>query len=127
MADVTMTRAQYEQLVSAAKLGAVNASAMAVAVVKDLCATIDDANDIHRHFLMVQWQESDKPDPATDRFPHHWPPQQRQVIYMEDRSITRSDVHTLLSAVARKPVNVLVTVDPLGVCGWTQLDTYFAR
>ena len=62
--------------------------------------------------------------PGT-HFPDTWPPELRQKIELVTRPVARADVDALLSAMARKPLNVLCTKDPAGVLGYTPIDTFF--
>lgn len=91
---------------------------------------IEKNNDIVRHFLAVRWQELDEPLPprvagAATRFPENWPPNLEGTIELLTRAIARADVDAFLSARAKTPANVMVTIDPGMRVGWTPVEDYF--
>lgn len=123
MADFTLTQEQYEALVSLSRRGATTESSLRQLEV--FLRSIEKANGVTRYFLLVQWQESNQALPPTAEFPKVWPPELRATIELISRPIARADVDALIKKKAKQPVNVLVTTDPAGVVGWTQLDKYF--
>lgn len=92
--------------------------------------SIEKNNDITRHFLGVRWQELGEPLPprvagAATKFPENWPPNLEGTIELLTRPIARADVDALLAAQARKPMGVMVTIDPGLRVGWTPVEDYF--
>lgn len=120
MSNIVLTVQQYTALVALARRGAPDAVDL-----ERFLVSIEKANGIQRYFLLVQWQETDRLDQPTTRFPEKWPPTQRAAIEKVNNPVTRQDVNDLLSTNARRPVTVLVTRDPAGVVGWTPIDNYF--
>lgn len=91
--------------------------------------SIEVKNGIVRYLLIVRWQEVDEPLPprvagAATRFPENWPPNLEAPIEMF-RPISLVDVKKVLSTNARRPVNVMVTIDPGRRVGWTPVEDYF--
>lgn len=129
--NITLNEEQYSALVQLAREGARAASddprvaQDRIMRLEDFFRSIEKSNGVTRYLLWVQWQETDNPLPPTVRFPESWPPTQRQLIERLDRPIAKVDVDNLLAANAKKPVTVLVTVDPAGLVGWTEYDVYF--
>ncbi len=119
----TLTQQQYEALVALSRKGTTNEDE--TRSLEAFLRSIEKANGIARYFLLVQWQEAHQPLPASTQFPQTWPPEMRAAIEFISRPIARGDVDALLAARAKSPVNVLVTNDPAGIVGWTQLDKYF--
>lgn len=124
-----MNQSEYESLVEFARRGTLNADGT---VNEDKAHGLDawlrmieKKNDIVRYFVMLQWQEQDAPLPPGTNFPEKWPPEMRASITLVTRPINRVDVDALLGAKAKKPTNILVTRDPAGRVGWTELDVFF--
>ncbi len=124
-----LNQEEYEALVAFARKGTLLADG---SVDADLAHGLDawlrmieEKNDVDRYFVWVQWQDQDAPLPAGTNFPTKWPPSLRAPLSLISRPISRTDVDSLLAAKARKPTNVLVTRDPAGLVGWTELDVFF--
>lgn len=126
---ISLTEEQYSALVTLAREGVKGKDGIPLpeksrrleAFLKDL----EVGAGISRHFLWVQWQEMDQPLPPTAVFPEKWPPELRFPLELVTRPISKADVTKVLDAQARKPTNVLVTRDPAGLVGWTEVDQYF--
>ena len=123
MATFTLTQEQYEALISMARTGATTAEKQRA--LDSFLKSIEAANGITRYALWIQWQEMDQPLPSTTDFPKVWPPEMRFYLENLTRPIAKADVNQVLTLKARKPVNVLVTPDPAGLVGWTELAAYF--
>lgn len=118
---VTMSNEAYEALVSLARRGATDPRAVDL-FVRD----IDKSNGINRFFLLARWHEVGKPLPPGTEFPAKWPAQQQTPIALS-RPIDKSDVLDAILSITPSPVSILVTSDPAGLVGWTELEVYFAR
>jgi hypothetical protein len=116
MADLTVTRTQYDALINAALAGDTDE----VRRIRDL---IDKANDIKRYFLYIRWQDVGGTAPRRIELGVGWPEEQTYQLELE-RPIARTDVDTVLATNAANPVGVQVTPDRNGVVGWTLLDDY---
>lgn len=118
MANVTMTRSQYESL-----LAAIDGDEQVDTAA--LRAAIDDTNDIQRYLLRIRWYETGGSTrvPFSIRDGGDWPPQQTFTL-RQDRAIAREDVDAVVLTQATNPVDVQVTPDPNGLVGWTDLDDY---
>jgi len=116
MADITITRAQYDALLAAA-------SSSNTAEVTRLRGLIDAANGITRYVLQIRWQDAGgTPPPRLQRF-SDWPVAQTYKLEL-DRAITRQDVDDVLAQRATSAVSVLVTPDVNGVVGWAEIEEY---
>ena len=123
MADLTLQQEQYEALIALARKGTTNEGE--ARALDAFLRSLEVANGITRHFVLVQWQEAAQPLPPSTNFPGKWPPELRASIELITRPIARADVDALVAARAKSPINVLVTSDPGGIVGWTQLDKFF--
>lgn len=121
---LSLNQEQYEALVSLARTGA-QATSTQLEFEDFLIEQIEKPNGINRYYLRVRWQEADQPLPPTTRFPFIWPPELERQIILTTRPIARADVDQVLTQHARTPVNIMVTPDPAGIVGWTQLADYF--
>ncbi len=121
---ISLDQQDYEALVSLAREGA-KSDPDRVRKLESFLRLIEQGSGIHRYFLWVQWQEANQPLPPSTDFPEKWPPELRASIELVTRPIAKVDVEKLLAQRARKPVSVLVTPDPAGVVGWTELNAYF--
>lgn len=124
MTDLTITQEQYEALVALARAGAAPDK---LRDIDNWLLLIEQQNGIKRSFLLIQWQEQDQPLPPAVRFPETWPPNMRYALELTSREICRDDVDKVLKKRASRPTNVLVTKDPGGTLGWTQLEVFFAN
>jgi hypothetical protein len=117
-ADVTLTRNQYESLLSAA-LGNTEVDVAA------LQRSVDASNSIVRYILNVRWQDLGGQPPSRIEIADGtgWPPEQTYKLTL-DRPISREDVDAILETQATNPVDPAVTRDPNGLVGWTVLDDY---
>ena len=120
-----LTQEQYESLVFLARKGAAADSADKVLELEEWLRLIEKSNNITRSFVMVQWQEAGSPLPTGTFFPTTWPPELRATIELVTRPVARDDVDKLLEAKATNPHEVMVTRDPNGIVGWTELDAFF--
>lgn len=116
MADVTLSRQQYEAMLSAARDNNQD-------LVDELQVAIDKNNEITRYVLNVRWQDVDGRVPTPVEIGKGWPAEQSYTIELE-RPIAREDVDTVLTTQATNPVNVQVTRDPQSSVGWTLIDDY---
>jgi hypothetical protein len=121
---ISLEQQDYEALVALAREG-VKSDPESVRKLESFLRLIEQGNGIHRYFLWVQWQEANQPLPPSTDFPEKWPPELRASIELVTRPIAKVDVEKLLAQRARKPVSVLVTPDPAGIVGWTELNAYF--
>jgi hypothetical protein len=116
MANITMTREQYEALCTLAK-AADQPSAFS------LQRTIDTANGVRRFFLNVRWQNVGGQPPTRIELGKGWPVDQTYQLELE-RPISRHDVDDILRINAINPVSVMVTPDRYGIVGWSLLNDY---
>lgn len=123
MATFSLTKEEYEALISLARKGATTVEKMRA--LDAFLRSIERANQITRYALWIQWQELDQPLPPSTNFPTVWPPELR--FYMENltRPVAKVDVTKIVASKARNPTNILVTPDPAAKVGWTPVDTYF--
>lgn len=115
MADVTLTRAQYESLLAAAS----GDTAIDVLTLRE---TIDDANGIRRYFLRIRWQDLGAPRSKAWSM-EDWPPEQQRNLEL-DRPITLEDVNTAVLAAAVKPAGIMVSLSRVTNIGWTALEDW---
>ncbi len=129
MAFIQLDQNEYESLIELARRGAIQADgtvhADSARALNQWLEYIEKKNGITRYFVWVQWQEQDAPLPAGTNFPTKWPPEMRAPLATVSRPIARIDVEALVQAKAKKPTSILVTKDPAGVVGWTELDAFF--
>lgn len=116
MANITMTRTQYDTLLAAAKVGNPTAAA-------SLGRDIDRVNGITRYFLYIRWQDVGGNPPPRIELGRGWPVDQTYQLELE-RPISRADVDDVLRNNASNPVSTMVTPDRNGVVGWTLLGDY---
>lgn len=116
MANIFMTRAQYDALLSAAQIGNLAAATI-------LQRDIDKANSITRYILNVRWQDIGGQPPPRIELGKGWPVEMTYKIVME-RPISRADVDIVLQTNTSNPVSVMVTPDPNGIVGWHNLEDY---
>lgn len=116
MADLTIPRAQYDALITAALAGDTDE-------VLRLRGLIDKANGIKRYFLFIRWQDVGGQPPPRIELGKGWPPKQTYQLE-QDRPITREDVDVVLQQQAINPVGTQVTPDRSGVVGWTLLPDF---
>ncbi len=113
-----MSRDQYELLLQYA-----TGTRTADSVLDALKKKIDTANSVKRFFLFIRWMESGGAPPTRIEIGNGWPPTQQFELHM-DRAISRDDVDTVLRTQAIRPVSPVVTTDPGGTLGWTELDVW---
>lgn len=116
MANVTLTRSQYDALLNAAHTG----QTQEVDRLRDI---IDAANGITRYQLWIRWQDVGGQPPPTIELGKGWPPGMTYFLELE-RKIARADVDDVLRNNAKNPASVMVTPDVDGVVGWTLLPDY---
>lgn len=116
MADLTVTRPQYDALIAAAL-------AHNDGEVLRLRGIIDKANGINRYFLYIRWTEVGGLPPRRIELGKGWPPELTYQLEL-DRPIARADVDSVLAQQTVNPVDTQVTPDRAGVVGWTILDDF---
>ena len=121
---ITLDQASYEALISLARTGAKDPDKKRQ--LEAFLVNLETAAGITRYFLFVRWQDLNYPLPPTTRFPEVWPPSLELQLQRVDRPIARADVNAALITNAQAPTNVMVTLDPGGIVGWTQLAAFFA-
>lgn len=124
-----LDQGEYETLIEFARRGTLNPDGSinqerAIGL-NSWLRMIETKNGVSRYFVMLQWQEQDAPVPAGNNFPTKWPPELRAPISLVSRPITRADADAVLAVKAKNPTNVLVTRDPAGLVGWTEIDVFF--
>jgi len=123
--NITLNAEQYTALVALARRGAAVEGTDAVLKLEEFLRQTEKQAGATRFFLWVRWQEAKQPLPPTTSFPTSWPPSLQQIIERLDRPIARVDVEAMLKENATSPATVLVTQDPAGQVGWTELNVYF--
>jgi hypothetical protein len=118
-----MTEDQYEVLVGLARQGIGTADGQREFEV--YIRTIEESSGVNRYFLWVRWQELGEVAPANQRFPQDWPPNREIKIERINTPITRAIVDEAVAARSNNPFAVLVTPDPGGELGWSNVDQYF--
>lgn len=116
MANITMTRIQYDALLSLATRASAEES-------RALRTLIDAANGITRYQLWIRWQDVGGRPPPTIELGKGWPENQTYFLELE-RKIARADVDDVLRSNTKNPASVMVTPDIYGVVGWTLIDDY---
>lgn len=126
---LSLNQADYEALVEFARQGTLDVSGYPVTekarALDSFLRELESRNGIERYAVWVQWQEQDAPLPPGTTFPDKWPPELRFYLALTTRPIARADVDQLLRVKARSPISVLVTHDPGGQIGWTEIDVFF--
>jgi len=128
MADLTISKQDYESLVALARRGTIDENH--ARDLEEFLVKIEEANGITRYFLAVRWQELDAPVPPhtagnETSFPDNWPPELEGTIELTTRPIAKADVLEFLDSKASNPTSVMVTTDPGLRVGWTPIDDYF--
>jgi hypothetical protein len=113
---ISMSRANYETLLTAALAG--NAAAA-----NEVSTVVDRENSIRRYVLHVRWINVGGQGPSRVELGRGWPPESTYVIRAES-PISRLQVDEVLAQNATNPISVMVTRDPNGVVGWTEVDVY---
>jgi len=124
----TLTIEEYEALIALAREGTKDKEGHPTDKARNLdefLQRIEKENGVKRDAIWVQWQELDAPLPPQTDFPYKWPPSMRWYIELITRKVAKVDVEQVLAARAKNPTSVLVTRDPAGVVGWTQVDQFF--
>ena len=126
---IQLDEQQYSALVSLARAGTKDIAGNPIPEkarrLEEFLKGLERQSDIERSILLIQWQETDHLLPPGTNFPTKWPPEQRFLLELVSRPISKDDVMKVLDARARKPTNVLVTKDPAGLVGWATLNSYF--
>lgn len=129
--SINLTLEQYEALIALARKSAVNADGsidqQASNVLDSFLRQIELANGITRSSLWIRWQDPNAPLPPGIRFPETWPPNLQFFLQLITRPIAQSDVMQVVNAATANPQNIMVTPDPAGLVGWTQLAAYFVN
>jgi len=118
--DIQLKQAQYDKLMYYAQIGAAGAGSLQQ--FEELRQAIETDNGIKTYVLVVSYQEVPL-EPAPFNVLAPYPPGVRKTLRLS-RPITRQDVDDALRNVATTDELTLVTPDPLGVVGWTQLGAY---
>jgi uncharacterized protein (DUF2236 family) len=116
-----LKQAQYDKLMYYAQIGAVGAEALQQ--FEELRQSIETDNGIKTYVLMVLYQEVPLAPAPVNIGVESYPPGVRLELRL-NRPITRQDVDDALRDVATTEELTLVTPDPRGVVGWTQLSAY---
>jgi hypothetical protein len=116
MAEVEMTRLQYDNLLAAAKTED-------EAAIKLMQVEIDAANSIIRYELTIRWTDlGGKAIPVP--IPQTWSPTQTGIL-IKTTTIGKEDVVAYVSSrVEGVYQDIFVTRDPEGNAGWHLLDDY---
>lgn len=129
--SITLTLEQYEALTALAKRSTVQADGsidqQQIIVLDNFLKEIERDNDIVRSSLFIRWQDPTSPLPAGVRFPTTWPPSMQYFLQLLSRPIAKADVMTVVAARTPNATNIMVTPDPAGLVGWTQLNAYFTN
>lgn len=111
----TLTDNQYNSLILAAR-------GDTTIDVDKLERAINQANDIKRFNLWIRWYTVG----GSTALPFdldNWPADQ-QYRLIQTRAIAREDVDAVLRANGQNAIDPMVTFDPRGKVGWTELDVY---
>lgn len=131
MATFTLSQEQYESLIALAQASTVNPDGSInqdKALVLDAALRdIESANGVTRYSLFIRWQDPLAPLPPGVNFPATWPPTLQFFLQLVTRPISKADVLTVVQQRTPKALNVMVTPDPAGLVGWTQIDAYFVQ
>ncbi len=128
MATFTLSQEDYEALISLAQAGAQALDPTSPGKITELdrfLKKIEQNNGIVRYSLFIRWQDPTAPLPPGTNFPLTWPPTLQYFLQFISRPIALTDVMTVVNARTPNAVNIMVTPDPAGVVGWTQLSAWF--
>jgi hypothetical protein len=129
--SISLSLEEYEALISLAQQSTLNPDGSLnqtkAAQLAAFLAQIERENNITRYSLWVRWQDPNAPLPPGIRFPETWPPNLQRFIQFLTRPIAQSDVMQAVTAMTANPQNIMVTPDPAGLVGWTQLAAYFVN
>ena len=131
MATFNLTQEQYTALIALAQRstwlpdGSVNVAK--AQELQNYLKEIEEANGITRYSLWIRWQDPTAPLPPgwKSNFPKTWPPNLQFFLQLISRPLCKNDVLTVVNARTPKAVNIMVTLDPAALVGWTQLNVYF--
>lgn len=118
--SITMTPGQYQALLHYAEAGAGEYDV--VTEFEALRSSIDTANGVTRYVLVVRYQEVPQAPAVIGRTEPY--PAGMDIRIEQTRPITRADVDAVLLNKQTTSALVLVTPDPRGVVGWSELDAY---
>lgn len=117
---ITLKDSQYATLMLYAETGASGQGKLTE--FETLRQSIETDNGIKTYVLVLSYQEVPVV-PAPVNTTGAYPPGSRKTLRLT-RPITRQDVDDALRDVATTEELTLVTPDPLGVVGWSQLSDY---
>lgn len=117
---ITLKDSQYATLMLYAEVGA--AGRAKLTEFEELRRSIEADNGVQTYVLVISYQEVPVA-PAPVNYSGEYPPGVRKTLRL-NRPITRQDVDDLLRDVPTTEELTLVTPDPLGVAGWSQLSAY---
>lgn len=120
---ISLTQEQYEALSSLALAGADTAEKRFQ--IDKFLRSIEAANNIHKYFLNIRWQDARPAQVPVGEFPRSWPPELSGSLTRYDRPIAKTDVLSYVESRSTSAVNILVTPDPMGIYGWAKIDDYF--
>lgn len=123
--SITLNLEQYEALIALAKQG--SPSQQQQAVLNQFLQEIEQDNGITRYSLYIRWQDPNAPLPPGVRFPETWPPNLEFFLQLLTRPICLNDVMQVVNSRTTNAQNIMVTPDPAGLVGWTQLSNYFVN
>lgn len=119
MSTITMTRSQYEAIMSVALRHEYES-------IIHIRREVDAANDVARYVLSIRWKNTGGTKPPRIELGLGWPTDQSFLLEL-DRPIERNDVDQVLETQASSPLDVMVTPDPFSTVGWTLVDDYTFR
>ena len=129
--SITLTIEEYEALIALAAQSAINADGSVDQQKANTLAAflkkIELENNITRSSLWIRWQDPTAPLPPGVRFPETWPPTLQFFLQLITRPIAKTDVQALVNAKTANAINIMVTPDPAGLVGWTQLAAFFVN
>jgi hypothetical protein len=115
---------EYDALVALARKGVIDEPDQ-VRTFEALIDNIDARHNVRRYRMILKWQEAGAAPPVGAVFPKTWPPEQTAHVELLGRPIGKVDVDAVLRANARKPVSIVLTLDPAGELGFTTYEAYF--
>jgi hypothetical protein len=129
--SITLSLEEYEAFIALATQSTVNADGsidqQKVNVLSAFLKKVEQENNITRSSLWIRWQDPTAPLPLGVRFPETWPPNLQRFLQLLTRPIAKTDVMTIVTAQTPNAINIMVTPDPAGLVGWTQLSAFFVN
>ena len=121
MADVMMTRAEYEALLSWARLGAEEAGQYAAYLERR--HAVDVANGLQRYTLVLRYDALPEQSLAASLEGGLAVGPYVKVLELW-RKPTPEDVAAAMATVPHIAGSLLITADPLGAVGWYEVDKF---